>query len=200
MGKKQPWHRLPRESNPAFEAFSMYLEAGLNRNIVGVAKALGKNVSQLYRWSSKNNWVKRSQDYDAHLAAQRLDGKAEAEKKSAKEEADEAKNRRLQIAKLLQLKGMQSLKKIDALDIKEGLKAIELGAKIERTELGMPDKILGVSGAKGEALAVNVESDPGEYAKLAEYLTADERRDLVRIINTARQRMEDGWQSDEQAK
>jgi len=63
-----PFEQLPRESNKAFAAFSLYLSLGAERSTREVARKLGKSLTIIGRWSSKFDWPARVQAHGAHLA------------------------------------------------------------------------------------------------------------------------------------
>jgi hypothetical protein len=63
-----PFEQLPRESNKAFAAFSLYLSMGVERSLAAVAQKLSKSEQLLKRWSGKFDWPARVQAHGAHLA------------------------------------------------------------------------------------------------------------------------------------
>jgi len=63
-----PFERLPRESEKAFAAFSLYLSLGPQRSLAEVAQKLHKSVTMLGRWSAKFDWPARVAAHAAHLA------------------------------------------------------------------------------------------------------------------------------------
>lgn len=66
------WLRQSGESAQAFEAFCIYRDDGVDRNLQTVAQKCTKSVSLIHRWSTQWNWVERSAAYDAYLeSAQR---------------------------------------------------------------------------------------------------------------------------------
>ena len=63
-----PFERLPRESEKAFAAFSLYLSLGPERSTREVGKQLGKCESLIERWAAKFDWRNRVAAHTAHLA------------------------------------------------------------------------------------------------------------------------------------
>lgn len=63
-----PFEQLPRESDKAFAAFSMYLSLGAERSLSAVAAKLGKGQRILEKWSGRFDWPARVQAHSAHLA------------------------------------------------------------------------------------------------------------------------------------
>ena len=70
--------RLPGESAPAYEAFKLYAEGGVDRSIQKVARRLSKCVPLLKRWSTRHRWVERAAAFDSRLAE--IGRKAEEQK------------------------------------------------------------------------------------------------------------------------
>jgi hypothetical protein len=68
------WDRMPREFARAHQAAREYFKMGANRSQAAVARTLGKEVSQMQRWSTRWEWGSRAKAYDDHLA--RLEQKA----------------------------------------------------------------------------------------------------------------------------
>jgi hypothetical protein len=69
-----PWTRRQGESNPAYEAFRVYMT---ERSTTKVAEQLGKSVTLTTRWCTDHDWVERVTAYDRHLVTAETDGHAE---------------------------------------------------------------------------------------------------------------------------
>ncbi len=69
--------RLPNESEPAYQAYRMFVEAGIGRSAREVGRRLGKDWSLISRWSSGHRWLERARAFDARL--QHVAHKAEEE-------------------------------------------------------------------------------------------------------------------------
>jgi hypothetical protein len=61
------WERLPKESAPAYEAFSTYAEMGVTRSLAAVGRRLGKSRPLMERWSVRYGWVSRAAAFDQHM-------------------------------------------------------------------------------------------------------------------------------------
>lgn len=61
----KPWDRLPDETEPAYEAFQVYLDLGLKRSLPRAAAQVGKNKTLLANWSSKYGWRERARQWDS---------------------------------------------------------------------------------------------------------------------------------------
>lgn len=72
------WERQSGESRQAFAAFQVYLELGAARSLGVVGQKCNKSVSLLGRWSSRWDWVTRSEAYDAHLDGLRREAREAA--------------------------------------------------------------------------------------------------------------------------
>lgn len=71
----QTWLRREDESNPAYEAFRVYMKL---RSTTKVAEELGKSTTLITRWCTANDWVSRIADYDSYVATADTDGIAHA--------------------------------------------------------------------------------------------------------------------------
>ena len=63
-----PFERLPRDSEKAFAAFSLYLSLGPQRSTREVGGKLGKSEGLIERWAAKFDWRSRVAAHTAHLA------------------------------------------------------------------------------------------------------------------------------------
>lgn len=78
--KRQPWERLPNESDEAWEAFNHYLRLSpvgndpeTKRTIANCAAQLGKERVQVSRWSAHNAWVERARAFDNNMSVVTVD-------------------------------------------------------------------------------------------------------------------------------
>ena len=124
------WERQPKESAPAFEAFAMYRDMGVNRSIRKAAQNLNKAVTTLAEWSSKHEWVKRAAAWDAEQ--DRI-----ARNEMLAEMASTRKRQRKQ-AQQMQEKGMELLESISIGDAKlsEVVSLLKAGMEQERIAIG----------------------------------------------------------------
>ena len=74
-----PWERKPKESAPAYEAFSAYRDMGPERALRAVAQQLGKSRALIERWSRNWGWQDRVRAYDDSI---QRDAQAAAYKKA----------------------------------------------------------------------------------------------------------------------
>ena len=68
MTTQNTWDRQPGESTKAFSAFRLYLDAGYERSVQGVAQKLAKSTNTIKKWAANFNWVARTSDYIQHMA------------------------------------------------------------------------------------------------------------------------------------
>lgn len=61
-----PWARRDKESDPAWQAFTIYRDMGLERSLSKVGSSLGKSKTLMDRWSAEHSWVERAVGWDAH--------------------------------------------------------------------------------------------------------------------------------------
>src|SRR5690242_9936177 len=62
-----PWDRQPKESEPAYRAFTAYRDMGESRTHDAIVHALGISRALVSRWSSKWSWVTRCTSWDNHV-------------------------------------------------------------------------------------------------------------------------------------
>lgn len=65
MTRPNPWDRQPGESDPAWAAFVVYRDMGLDRSTAKVRENVGKSQRLIEGWSSRHSWVMRVQAWDA---------------------------------------------------------------------------------------------------------------------------------------
>lgn len=126
------WERQKGESEQAYEAFTVYLgQPRGRRSVREVARTLSKSGSLIMRWSSEWGWVGRAAAYeqaqDRRLAAD-LD-----------QQRRDALDRHAQIARLMQSKAIEALRKVDvdrlAQTPGEISRLVDIAAKVERLAL-----------------------------------------------------------------
>lgn len=136
----KPWNKQKGESSKAFGAFRLYREMGAARSIPKVRDAMGKDSGYdrwLEKWSSKFDWVARSEAFDAFEDEQK-----QAERQAAREAArDVLVNNAMALAnKLVAL----------ALGNGKGLTSAQVAAlrdALDRAGVSVPKKVdLDVSG------------------------------------------------------
>ncbi len=62
------FEQLPKESDRAFAAFSMYLSQGPERSLAKTAAKLSRSKVLMEKWSSKFDWPARVAAYNSHMA------------------------------------------------------------------------------------------------------------------------------------
>ena len=70
--KIQPWERRTNESAEAFEAFAIYRDLGVDRNLIKVWQKLGKSHTLIERWSDRHDWVLRCVEFERFMDSERL--------------------------------------------------------------------------------------------------------------------------------
>lgn len=63
------WEQQPGESDKAFGAFKLYLDAGHGRSVLGVCRELGKSRQLLQRWAGRWRWRDRAAAHAAFGAS-----------------------------------------------------------------------------------------------------------------------------------
>lgn len=150
----EPWERQPNEPPKAWNAFRIYRDLDpTERSTDKVRKILGlKTDRHIQEWCSRCNWVERVAAYDGHQDVLRL-GRIERERQAASD-------RRIQLAKNMQLVGGAAIqdigkkiqdvlkhnaglkpgedpKPLPQISLKDAQRLIDAGIKLERLESGL---------------------------------------------------------------
>ncbi len=78
MSKELVWERRDNESDPAYEAFRVYLLMGSRRTLERVAKNQAKSFTLISDWSRKNDWGDRVRAFDRYALEAPTDGMVHA--------------------------------------------------------------------------------------------------------------------------
>ena len=137
---RHPWERLKArrkfvEPPRAFEAFAVYRDLGPSRSLTTTQQKLNKNRTTLAQWSGRFRWVARVAEYDDHMDRQSL---IEQE-----EERREMARRHVNLAKLMQQKAYDRLRKIGEKEINQITPKmiptyLQTAIGIERMAIGEP--------------------------------------------------------------
>ena len=130
MAAPKPWERQPRESDEAFEAFTIYRDmkrpdSRVDRSIREVSEILKKSGALIGRWSSQHKWVERVAAWDN-----------EKDRIAREEQLKQIKimrKKHAQGAAALFTKAMQGLRQLDAGDL-NAQDVVRLFAEAVRTE------------------------------------------------------------------
>ena len=145
-----PWEQQPNESMPAFQAFTIYRDAGLTRTIAKVAKECKKTPSLLGRWSRVNSWTLRSSAWDREMDRDWLLEQRVMRRRASKRNATTAALAMQKVgAKLLEM----TTKDLDAQSV---ARLMEAASKLERLALGESTENVSVSGPGGGPVQVDV--------------------------------------------
>lgn len=153
------WEKLPRESYKAFEAFALYRDLGVARTLGKVAEALRKSETLIGGWSSKNRWVERAGEYDAHMDRLRRDAaEDEVLAMRRREAALSGATAGLALKRLLGDKDDPSVAQLhpNQLDPGDVARFIEVSVKTGRLATGQPTDVVkaGLSVTTAEAAKV----------------------------------------------
>jgi hypothetical protein len=160
------FEQLPRESDRAFAAFSVYLSLGPERSLELAAERLGKSKTLMERWSKKYGWPARVQAHGAHLATVEREatevlvrGKA-AEWLKRQQEVKEREWRlheRCMAAAERALEAFMVREKI-YVNLADIARIVEVGSKMGRLSSGMATDKTEVTGEEGGPIRVEVEA------------------------------------------
>lgn len=151
-GECMDWDKRDDETDKSYEWFCRYLDMGPERSLVKVGQKYGKNksyVNQLWKWSSKYEWVDRAMAYDEYIQGLKREKKQDRILQTAEEHIDLADN----LMEML-LRKMAALECVDMKPL-EWKQIAEFAVKTKRDALGIAEK----HEVSGE---INVEHTIGE--------------------------------------
>jgi hypothetical protein len=105
-GLPNPWERREHESDPAWQAFREYRDAGPDRSLGGVVRRStdgrpGRSLALVKRWSARHEWRRRVEAYDRHLDAGRVAAAEEVSAERGRTGAELAARVRAVLAEIL---------------------------------------------------------------------------------------------------
>jgi hypothetical protein len=132
------WERQKGETLVSYQKFQRYLEAARPMSIADFAALEKCSLGSIRRLFYKYNWNDRARQYDNEIYS----AEVEAVKRNRAKLAEERDNRHVKFAMLAQTKGANILAKADAsISVKDAIRLLELGIKIEREVAGEPSEI-----------------------------------------------------------
>lgn len=141
MSRPKPWDRQPGESDPAWAAFVVYRDLGLERSTAKVRENTGKNRRLIEGWSSKNSWVVRVQAWDAEQDKQWQRDLAAERRKAARRNIEiSGQMKDLAVAGIGHL--TEAPEKLKAVDVS---RLVEVATKVEALSTGGPTEITGAA-------------------------------------------------------
>jgi len=147
------WLRQPGEPAKAYGAFVVYRDLsaeGEGRSLRAVAMRLDRGVRVLQEWSSRWNWVERADAYLGHLDAIRVAEHEDDIVRQRREHNEQLRElgRQLRAVALARLIGgtigSRFVASIDPSELTptELVRFASLGARLERTAMGLPPDFL----------------------------------------------------------
>lgn len=148
-----PWDRQATETSKSFAAFSLYLEAGANRSIAGVAEKCRKSASLLWRWSARHAWLERAREFDTFQAA-------EKSRQLLAKEVD-SRLRRARHGELVESTGVRAIQAIAA-EVVAGTRQLSVSEAAQLAAVGSRMDKEAVQSAPGVQVNVGVNIQPGD--------------------------------------
>jgi hypothetical protein len=131
------WMKQVGETPLAYNLFSVFRDAGFNRDLKETAKDLGRKYQSVRNLSISNQWVMRVASYDEHI-------RLETERK-LQYEIIEARRRHHRLGAMMMDFAQESIENLrscgDLLTVRDVVTLTECGHKIESTALGMSSEI-----------------------------------------------------------
>lgn len=164
LSPQYPWERQPREPPKAWTAFVIYRDDRDERSIKLVAYKLVQQASNVFKWSSKYNWVKRAEAFDRYEDV--------LNRKAARKSIDSMHERHARNAVIGMAAAMNELKKYvktennpepQSMKVRDATRLFDVAARIERLARGEPDTIQEV---KGEVHVATVDDKRASMIKL----------------------------------
>lgn len=118
-------------------AFGWYVAQGESRSMTSLAKKFGVSRRAVHKAARKGGW-------HARLDKIEREAKEQFDRKLTETRA-EVRERHLKLARAMQSRGVQALQAHQLDDAMAGIKAIDVGVKMERTILGETTENLGIS-------------------------------------------------------
>jgi hypothetical protein len=139
MNSQSPWDKLPDESSKAYSLFCLYRDMGPTRSLTKMLQADTKEAPkigkrQLVRYSSKYNWVRRSEAFDLAM---------EKRKRMAMQDTiEELACRQAEAGFKLSRKGLEKVNKLKPKELTpaEARMYIIDGSELERIAHGLTDE------------------------------------------------------------
>lgn len=131
--RRDPWERLDGETDPAFRAFTTYRDMGLERSHAKVARELGKSKTLISGWSTKWQWLLRTQSFDDAIDREWVNEVKVMRRRAAKRNASAA-------ALAMQKAGAFLVNlDVEQLDANSAARIADVFSRIERLALGSDD-------------------------------------------------------------
>jgi hypothetical protein len=143
--------RLHRESDAAYEAFSLYVSLGDRRSLAAVASALRKSPALIERWSSRDHWQRRVRGQDERLrhVAEKAESKAVAAAvREWVQRFEDSREKDFAVAEKLREVAMEALEKLRLKDKPPSLSDV---ARALTTAHLLSNRACGQRGEEGEA-------------------------------------------------
>ena len=136
--KNQVWERQKGETAVSFAKFKIYLKADHTQPLKEFCESQNWKYGTTKKLFYKYDWANRVMQYDNYMVA----AETEAIKKKRAEDAVERDIRHVKMAKLQQEIGEKALAQVGHnVTVREAIKLIENGVKIEREVAGEPSEI-----------------------------------------------------------
>lgn len=143
-----PWDRQPDESAKAYAAFCAFRDMGaLKRSVLGLARQLERGHDWLQEWSTRWDWRKRAEAWDAHLEEEGRLAQIDAVRDMNDRQARAGMLILRKIAQRLEGDDVENIKALDInkLTASDIAKLAEVGARMERMARGEETERLGIN-------------------------------------------------------
>ncbi len=134
---QEPWDKLDREPERAWQAFRIYRDLGDERSLTKVAGQFSCSKQNIHKWSRRWSWQLRIDAYDRRLDELERKSRVKARRQTRRRPASYA--RAMQDIAAVGLKELQERAKRKMplnLELEDIAKLLAVGAEMERKALG----------------------------------------------------------------
>lgn len=179
-----PWEKLESETMKQFQAFVVYRELGPTRTLREAAiihyripegqydPKMGK-MRVFERWSARNKWVQRCEEYDQYVELKESEKNADTVRRM--------KVRHQSIAAAATAKVVEGINALDATKLNgvQLMQMFDLAVKNERLALGVPNDITALTNVEGGPVEMASVTDEALEGKLRAWLASRDPKNEI---------------------
>jgi hypothetical protein len=170
------YERMTGEPLKAWQAFTVYRDAGASRSYRAVAESLGKSVRLIERWGSRWHWQQRVAEYER--------AQEQAARQEMARDSREMMKRHINEGLLLQQKGIERLQALDTdrMSLRDAVICVREGSKLERLARGEPTEHVVVESGNDQRDQRRAAARRAAVEFLAKYRATLEPRSIVERV------------------
>lgn len=178
---RDPWDRLPGESDAAWEAFILFRDMGLSRSLPQVAQRLRKSRQLMHRWSARHDWNRRAATWDEAQDRVRTQEALDAQRDAVRQMFERHGQQLSAVVAALTQPAIAFLRRMQqpgAADELQSLNLLELLPLVRQSAALLPNVMAAERLARGLPLRLSgfvEDEDAGEQDDIARGLMEDPR-------------------------